>query len=62
MIRTVSQSMTGWHVQLVRGLLMTLPVSGVVGGEERVALPEDDVSMMTDPPVVDIQDDILKIS
>ena len=62
MIRTVSQSMTGWQVQLMRGLLLTLPVSGVVGGEERVALPEDDVSVMTDSPVMDIQDDILKIS
>ena len=54
--------MTGWHVQLVRGLLVTLPVSGVGGGEKMVALSEDDVSVMTNPPVVDIQDDILKIS
>ena len=54
--------MTGWHVQLVRGLLVTLPVSAVVGVEEMVALPEDDVFVMTNPPVKDIQDDMLKIS
>ena len=55
-------SVTGWHVQLVRGLLVKLPVSAVVGVEEMVALPEDDVFVMTNPPVKDIQDDILKIS
>ena len=43
--------MTGWHVQLVRGLLVKLPVSAVVGVEEMVALPEDDVFVMTNPPV-----------
>ena len=58
MIRAVGQSMTsatsGWSAPDV--------TRSCAVGEERVALPEVDVFVMTNPPIVDIQDNILKIS